>query len=135
MPEIKEVGYDVLLTTRVNPLAGNNNNPDFDPSDFNNEDFQTTGIPTYPENTEIIDLIVQPQTSSPNTVQALLNTGNEHLFVNNKFTNSGELSMILKNALRDIDYYITDEGDLIVSGEDAKNYDTDENGNLIYLTR
>ena len=78
---------------------------------------------------------IQPESVNPNTVQAilLLSVGNE--VVNNNDMYEGELMMALKNTLKDIDYEIDDEGNLIIHAPDADNYSIDINGFLIYTWR
>jgi len=87
------------------------------------------------QGTNNLVITVQPQSITPNTLEAelILDSGKE--IINNVTVLEGELSMILKNTLRDIDFEIDDDGNLIVHGLDANNYSIDAEGFLIYTYR
>lgn len=78
---------------------------------------------------------VQPESTTPNTIQAnLLNLTGKRL-TNNTGQLEGELMMIMKNTLYNIDFEIDDEGNLIVHAPDAENYSINSGGFLIYTYR
>lgn len=82
-----------------------------------------------------ITITVQPESVTPNTLEAilLLNVGKK--MVNNNDMVEGELMMSLKNTLKDVDWEIDDEGNLIIHAPDADNYSIDSEGFLIYSYR
>lgn len=72
---------------------------------------------------------------TPDTVQANFNNSLIKKFINNKKIIPGELNMVFKNALNDVDAFVNLEGHVVISSEDAKNYSLDNRGHLIYTVR
>lgn len=80
-----------------------------------------------------VRIIVADESDSPNVVQVQMNIYDESLVNNNTVFKAGEVCSIMKNTESDIDLFIDDKsGRLYVSGDDAKHYSIDENGDLIY---
>lgn len=82
-----------------------------------------------------VTMIVQPESATPNTVGAMLLLIPGAKLVNNNAMKEGELTMVMKNTLKNIDFEIDDDGNLIIHAPDAENYSLDDNGNLIYTYR
>lgn len=79
---------------------------------------------------------LKPEISAPNTVLANLNKNPFVQNINNKEVLTGELCIVTKNNQdTNLDFEINDKGELIVHGDNAKNYSIDENGDLIYKYR
>jgi hypothetical protein len=85
--------------------------------------------------TSNVTMTVQPESVAPNTLESilLLNVGKK--MVNNNDMVEGELMMSLKNTLKDVDWEIDDDGNLIIHAPDADNYSIDSEGFLIYSYR
>jgi CRISPR/Cas system-associated endonuclease Cas1 len=87
---------------------------------------------TYTESNDIAVVILEPASSTPDTVATLLNESIDILFLNNEKTLTGQLTMLMKDQqLTGIDYEINSDGELIVHGINADNYDMVD-GELIY---
>lgn len=96
--------------------------------------FYDTIYQTGPGNNNVL-IKVQPQSVTPNTVQAILLIQAGEEIINNNDVLEGELCMLLKNSLKSISFEIDDDGNLIVNANDANNYSLDSEGNLIYTYR
>lgn len=136
MPQQKLFPYDVKYkTSNLAPRAVIANNGSFN-MDFSFDfDVATLEASNSAATDEAVGIIIQPESVTPNAVEAVLNMQPYHVHVNNKFTNTGELTIIQKNHLRDVDFFIDDMGNLVVSAEDAKNYTINNMGELIYTKR
>lgn len=88
--------------------------------------------PNTAYNNGSLTINLQPESNTPNTVEADLNMGLDRMFVNNTKIAAGNLGMIMKNALVDIDFHFDRNGHLIVNAEDSQNYRLDDQGHLIY---
>lgn len=82
-----------------------------------------------------VEIKIQPEQLTPNTVQVNLNLEQDKANINNVSVDVGELCLSVKNDLRDISFHLNSYGELIVNAEDAENYSIDENGFLIYTYR
>lgn len=85
--------------------------------------------------TQVVGVKLTAEALHPNTLPVQLNLTLTAFNVNNIPVASGELCMVMKNNLRDIDYEINNNGELIVNAPDAENYSLDSEGNLIYTYR
>lgn len=85
--------------------------------------------------TNDLTIVIQPGSAGPNTISAelLLEVGEKT--VNNAKAEEGDLVMQMRNTLKDVDFEIDDDGNLIIHAPDADNYSIDDNGNLIYTYR
>lgn len=83
----------------------------------------------------VIEAVIAPASTTPNTVQVNLNLSLSGNHVNETPCEPGELVMVEKNALFDLSFEIDDAGNLIVNALDANNYTIDAQGNLIYTYR
>lgn len=72
---------------------------------------------------------------TPNIVACKLNMTLNKFNVNSREVKPGELCIVLKNGLKDIDFEINNDGDIIIHAEDAENYSLNSEGNLIYTYR
>ena len=76
---------------------------------------------------------IQESGYTPNVMQSSFNANGDVNYVNNQEIQAGELGIVVKNALSDIDIFVEPlTGELFVSGKDAHNYSIDSNGNLVY---
>jgi|ERR1035437_58285 hypothetical protein len=94
-----------------------------------------TKFKTNGDGTNVLNITIKKEDDTPNTMAAELNL---HLLdenVNNKKIIPGNLSMVMKNHLSDIDFHLFKNGDLIVNAEDSKNYSINDQGHLIYVYR
>jgi hypothetical protein len=80
-------------------------------------------------------ITLQPSSVTPNTVESELNTVIGLVVGNNVPVLEGELLLYLKNTLKNIDFEINENGELIINAPDADNYSIDANGYLIYTYR
>jgi hypothetical protein len=85
-----------------------------------------------PSGSNNITINMQPVAATPNIVEADMNFGLDRIFLNNKEIASGNLALVFKNSLVDIDSHIDRDGNLVANAEDSKNYRLDENGHLMY---
>lgn len=82
-----------------------------------------------------LDIDLQPESVTPNTLEAVMNFSLIDVFINNKDITPGNLSIIMKNKLNDMDFHIDKNGHLVVNSEDCENYTLDNQGHLIYTYR
>ena len=82
-----------------------------------------------------MNIVMKRAIEFENTIGTNLNLTPNNKKINNKRIESGNLAVVLKNHLADIDLFTDEKGHLIVSGEDAQNYSLDETGHLIYNYR
>jgi hypothetical protein len=85
--------------------------------------------------TNNVAITVQPESTTPNTIKAALLLIEGEKMINNNDMLEGELTMVIKNTLKSVDWEIDDEGNLIIHAPDADNYSIDANGFLIYTWR
>lgn len=84
--------------------------------------------------TNTLSAFLQREIEFDNVLQSQIAFQSNGLFVNNKNIPAGNAVINMKNELK-IDLSIDNEGNLIVSGENANNYSLDNQGNLIYTYR
>jgi hypothetical protein len=85
--------------------------------------------------TNTLAITVQPYSATPNTVKAelLLTIGQK--IINNNVGDEGDLCFVLKNALKNVNFELDENGNLIVDAPDANNYSINNEGFLIYTYR
>lgn len=88
-----------------------------------------------PAGSNNIAIFLQNESEYRNTINSFINNNLTNQFSNNKKIIPGELCLTMKNHLKDIDFEVDFEGNLIVHAEDADNYSLDSEGNLIYTYR
>lgn len=98
-----------------------------------NAEYDSTYVTSPGVNT--LQITVTPGSVNPNTVQTELRFQSGEIQANNLEIEEGELCMLMRNTLKDIDFEIDDDGNLIVHAEDSNNYSLDDEGNLIYTWR
>jgi len=88
------------------------------------------------DDTNEINVVETPENANPDTISAKLSIITPIQHVNNVEVLTGQLCMVTKNnQVSNIGWDINDKGELIVHGENAKNYSINDDGDLIYTYR
>ncbi len=96
--------------------------------------FDTVYKQIFGDNNAIVTL--KPEIATPDTVSANLNNDTPEIHLNNIDVLTGQLCMITKNyQSNSIDWEINNKGELIVHGDQSKNYHINIDGDLIYTYR
>lgn len=85
--------------------------------------------------TNNITVKLEAESKNPDTISANLNSTVKVNYLNNIKQFTGQLVMITKDNGSDIDWEINSKGELIVHGDNAKNYHINLDGDLIYEYR
>lgn len=84
----------------------------------------------------VTSLYIIPEINNPDTISARLSIITDIQHMNNVKVLTGQLCMVTKNNQEsNIDFEINDKGELIVHGNESKNYHINEDGDLIYTYR
>lgn len=84
----------------------------------------------------VASVYVIPEAINPDTIAARLSIITDIQHMNNVEVLTGQLCMLTKNNQgSNIDFEINDKGELIVHGNESKNYSINEDGDLIYTYR
>lgn len=83
-----------------------------------------------------VQITIQPEINTPDCIESFINNTPDNKHYNNVPIQTGELCVFMKNQQSsNIDFDINSKGELIVNGENAKNYSMSDEGELIYTYR